>query len=242
MTRSAWGLLAAVLLWQAAPVPAAAVAPAWVPPTPAQLSAAVAAAHAPEAVSYARTNLRRPGRPEPAGITVEDKGTPAYTLDPAFVRGDAPGPAAVLAYVAVVARTGDGRVTTIQATPAVAGHPESGWHAGSALSGDDEVRLAAELHPGTVLLSEPQINGWYELGDGGVRLLRASLPQNPVGALVPLGEYQRQVHDRYADKQPGAARLAGPPPTPSRPWWLLGVGGAILVAGAAVWARRRQRS
>ncbi|MGW4527321.1 hypothetical protein [Amycolatopsis sp. NPDC004378] len=226
MTRFVVSVLAALLL-----------GPAWVPPTASQLSAAVAAAHTPEAVGYARTNLRRPGQPEPAGISVADTGIPAYTLDPAFVRGETPAPAAVLAYVAVVTRTADGRTTTLQATPAVPGHPESGWHVGSALSGDDEARLAAGLHPGTVLLNEPQINGWYELGPDGVRLLRASLPQNPVGALVPLGEYQRQVHDRYADKQP---QLAGPPPAPSapRPWWLLGV--VPVLAGVVVFVRRRR--
>ncbi|WP_143168546.1 hypothetical protein [Amycolatopsis australiensis] len=228
MTRSAWCVLAAALLGLGSPGAATAVAPVWVPLTADRLAAAVAAAHTPEAIGYARTNLRRPGRPEPAGITVAATGIPAYTLDPAFVRGDGTGPAAVLAYVAVVARAADGRTTTIEATPAAAG-----WRVTTALSGDDETRLARELRPGTVLLSEPQINGWYELGPGGVRLLRASLPQNPVGALVPLTEYQHQVHDRYADKQPGAAR------SPAWPWW--SAAGAA-VAAAAVFGLRRLRT
>ncbi|MCR6489781.1 hypothetical protein M8542_43915 [Amycolatopsis sp. OK19-0408] len=238
MTRSAWVVLAAVLLGLGTPVRAVAATPAWVSPTTAELTAAVAAAHTPQAVSYARTNLRRPGRPEPAGITVADNGIPAYSLDPAFVRGGGAGPAAILAYVAVVARTDDGRVTTIQARPVLAGRPDSGWRVGSALSGDDEAQLVRRLSPGSVLLSEPQINGWYELGARGVRLLRASLPQSQVGALVPLSEYQHQVHDRYAARQPG---LAGPPShSSSPPWWLFGLAAAAAVIAVIVGLRRRR--
>ncbi|NBH12127.1 hypothetical protein [Amycolatopsis sp. SID8362] len=230
MTRPARLVVAAVLLGLSVSGPAA---PAWQPPTDAQLSAAVTAAHTPRALSFARTNLRRPGQPEPAGIVVANTGIPAYTLSPAFVR-DGSGPAARLRYVAVVARTADGRSGTIQSAP-VAGRPDSGWQVDSVLSGDDETQLSRQLRPGTVLLNEPQINGWYELGEDGVRLLRASLPQTPVGAFVPLREYQRQVHSRYADKQ-SAGPVATRPPV--RPWWLLG-SAAIIVVVAAAFARHR---
>lgn len=242
MARSAWSVVAMAVLALGVPSPAAAAAPAWEPTTASQLSAAVVAAHTPRALGYARTNLRRPGQPEPAGITVADTGIPAYTLAPAFVR-DGTGPAAVLRYVAVVARTPDGRTSTIEAAPSTAGRPDSGWRVDSVLSGDDETRLARQLHPGTVLLNEPQINGWYELGATGVRLLRASLPQSAVGAFVSLADYQRQVHDRYADKQvaahPAAAPAAGS--TLAR-WWPAGAAAVIVAAAAAAMtARRRHR-
>lgn len=241
MARSAWCVVAAALLGLGVCSPATAGVPAWEPPTSAQLSAAVSAAHTPRAFSYAQTNLRRPGRPEPAGITVAETGIPAYTLAPAFVHNGT-GPAALLQYVAVVARTADGRTSTIQAAPSVPGRPDSGWRVDSVLSGDDETQLTRQLAPGTVLLNEPQINGWYALDANGVRLLRASLPQNPVGTLVPLHDYQRQVYARYADKHPLKPTAATTIQTSSRPWWLVGAL-AVVAAVAAVWtvARRRRR-
>jgi hypothetical protein len=171
---------------------------------------------------------------------VADTGVPAYTLDPAFVRGHGGGRVAVLEYVAVVARAQDGRTATIQAAP----DAQAGWRVGSVLSGDDETRLATGLRPGAVLLDEPQINGWYELSAAGVRLLRASLPQTPVGEFVPLASYQRQVHDRYADKQPGSQyqRDGGlgfaqhpEPAAPGTPgWWWLATAAAVVLLVAAV--------
>jgi hypothetical protein len=228
---------------------ASAAQPAWVPLPAAQVAAAVTAAHSAQAISFARTNFRRPGQPDPGVITVADTGVPAYTLDPAFVRGEGAGRVAVLEYVGVVARAQDGRTATIQAAP----DPEAGWRVGSVLSGDDETRLAGRLQPGAVLLDEPQINGWYALSAAGVRLLRASLPQTPVGAFVPLPDYQRQVHDRYADKQPGSQYqrngglgFAQHPETGASGtagWWWIGVAGVlVLLVVAAFVVVRRARS
>ncbi len=243
MTRSAVKVLTAVLLALAGTAGSGAAAsaapPAWVPLPAAQVAAAVTAAHSAEAISFARTNFRRPGQPDPGVITVADTGVPAYTLDPAFVRGDSAGRVAVLEYVAVVAHAQDGRTATIQAAPGAAG-----WRVGSVLSGDDETRLATRLPAGAVLLDEPQINGWYALGADGVRLLQASLPQTPVGAFVPLADYQRQVHDRYADKQPGSQYQRGgglgfaQHPETAAPatsgWWWLGLAGVVVVLLAVV--------
>ncbi|MDT7797087.1 MAG: hypothetical protein QOI78_520 [Actinomycetota bacterium] len=249
MTRSATKVLTAVVLALAAPAGFGAVAsaapPAWVPVPAAQVAAAVTAAHSDRAISFARTNFRRPGQPDPGVITVADTGVPAYTLDPVFVRGDGDGRVAVLEYVAVVARAQDGRTATIQAAP----DAQAGWQVGSVLSGDDETRLATRLPAGAVLLDEPQINGWYALSADGVRLLQASLPQTPVGVFVPLANYQRQVHGRYADKQPGSRyqRDGGlgfaqhPEPaaagTSGRWWFGLAV---LLVIVFVVWFARRK--
>lgn len=245
MTRSATRVLTAVVLTLAGSAgfgaAASATQPAWVPVPAAQVAAAVTAAHSDRAISFARTNFRRSGQPDPGAITVAATGVPAYTLDPAFVRGDGAGRVAVLEYVAVVARAQDGRTATIQAAP----DARAGWRVGSVLSGDDETRLATRLRPGAVLLDEPQINGWYELGTGGVRLLQASLPQTPVGEFVPLASYQRQVHDRYADKQPGSQyqRDGGlgfaQHPEAVAPgmsgWWGIGVAAVVLLAVLTAW-------
>ncbi|SHG25647.1 hypothetical protein SAMN05444320_107210 [Streptoalloteichus hindustanus] len=236
-------------------VTAVAASPVWVDPSAEQVSAAVTAAHSTEAIGYARSNFRRPGHPDPGAITVGTTGTPVFTLDPAFVRGENTGPAAVLAYVAVVAHAQDGSAATIQVTPESPGRPDTKWRVDTVLSGDDEHQLTSQLSAGAVLLNEPQINGWYALGKDGVRLLRASMPQSPVGALVPLDAYQRQVRDRYADKQPqfqnprdGESGLAQPRPT-SPPAaqaehgtsglvpWIAG-GSVLLLLGAAYLVRR----
>ncbi|MFG1647800.1 hypothetical protein ACGFMK_46575, partial [Amycolatopsis sp. NPDC049252] len=160
-------------------------------------------------------------------------------------RGEGGGRVAVLEYVAVVARAQDGRTATIQAAP----DAQAGWQVGSVLSGDDETRLATRLPAGAVLLDEPQINGWYALSADGVRLLRASLPQTPVGAFVPLPDYQRQVHDRYADKQPGSQYqrdgglgFAQHPETAvagTSGWWWAGLAGLLVVVLIVWWARRK---
>jgi hypothetical protein len=221
---------------------------------PAELSSAVAAARTPQAVSIARTNLGQRGFPEPATVAVAGSGIPAYTLDPGFVRGDPGAPAGRLAYVAVVATAPDGRRATIQATP----DPVAGWAVGGVLSGDDENRLGKELPPGGVLLNEPQINGWYALTADGVRLLQASLPQNPAGQLIPLADYQRQVHARYADKFAGSdyqreGKIGFVQPTPAPPhanpagrstgdlaWWGAGAVGVLLAAAVAALRRHRR--
>ncbi|MCU1681278.1 MAG: hypothetical protein JWQ81_2017 [Amycolatopsis sp.] len=242
-------------------IPTAALAdtPAQVQPlSPAEVSAAVKAAHAPGAISYAKTNFRQNGHPDPATLAVAGSGFVAYTLNPDFVRGIPGAPAGIFDYVAVPVTAPDGRTATIQATVDPA-DPSHSWTVSSVLSGDYEKTLSAKLSPGAALLGEPQINGWYELTGNGVRLLQASLPQTPVGQLVPLADYQRQVHDRYADKLPGStyqqnggigfkqnpAPAAPAPAAPSNTSGYLGIGAAALVVliGAVVLvARGRKRA
>ncbi|MFC9251612.1 hypothetical protein [Amycolatopsis thailandensis] len=171
-----------------------------VAPSAGDLAAAVSVAAQPDAIGLARSNFRQVDHIEPRRITMGEKGFPVYTLNPDFVRGVAGAPAGMLRSVAVTATADSGQKATLQAMPEGPGK----WVAASVFSGNDEETLSGRIRPGSVLLNEPQINGWYELRPDGVVLLQASLPQSPVGKLVPLSEYQRNVHGRYADKMPGS--------------------------------------
>lgn len=160
----------------------------------------MAAAHSQVAISLARSNLRQVSRVNATTLQIGKTGIPAYILDPDFVREIKGAPAGVLDYIAVTAAAPQGTAVTMQVVPDRSG----GWHVRSVISGTDEVQLRKQISPDDVLLFEPQINGWYDLGAGKVRLLRASLPQQPVGQWVSLAIYQKQVHSRYADKLPGS--------------------------------------
>ncbi|WP_344431383.1 hypothetical protein [Amycolatopsis minnesotensis] len=170
------------------------------PPSPADVDAAVHAAATPQAISFAKTNFRQVNHIDPDRVSVAGRGTPVYVLNPDFVRGRTGVPAGVLQYIAVTATAPGGEVTTLRSTPEKPG----AWTVASAISGNDEEVLSKRLRPGSVLLNEPQINGWYELTSTGVVLLQASLPQSPVGGFLSLADYQGQVHTRYADKMPGS--------------------------------------
>lgn len=225
-----------------------------VPPSPSDLDAAVRAAATPHAISFAKTNFRQVSHIDPDRVSVAGKGTPVYALNPDFVRGRTGVPAGVLQYIAVTATASGGETATLRSTPKSAG----AWKVASAISGNDEEVLSKRLRPGSVLLSEPQINGWYELTPTGVVLLQASLPQSPVGGFLPLADYQRQVHERYADKMPGSdyqknggigfKQNVATPAEPSAdngtsPLFAAGIAGAaVLVAlGGALALRHRAR-
>ncbi|MFJ8911495.1 hypothetical protein [Amycolatopsis sp. NPDC102389] len=221
-----------------------------VPPSDGDLAAAVRVAGQPDAIGLARSNFRQVDHVEPQQITMGDKGIPVFTLNPDFVRGVEGAPAGVLRSVAVTATADSGQKATLQAMPEGPGK----WVAASVFSGNDEETLSAKLKPGSVLLNEPQINGWYELGPDGVVLLQASLPQSPVGKFVPLSDYQREVHGRYADKLPGSAyqrdrgigfAQAAPPPVDTG--IPVAIVAGLITAGVAglgvvlfaVWRKRR---
>ncbi|WP_352231542.1 hypothetical protein [Actinokineospora sp. NBRC 105648] len=235
--------LTAVALSFTTPASASAALP---PPSPADFAAAVEAARTPAAIGVARTNFRQVHGVEPKTVAVADHGVAAYVLNPDFVRGVPGAPAGVLQYIAVTATADTGVRATLRANPEGAGH----WTVGSVFSGDDEEALSARLGKDSVLLNEPQINGWYELTPSGVVLLQASLPQSPVGTPLPLAEYQRQVQSRYGDKLPGStyekehkigftqAEVAPPADRSTAVWWLSAGGLAVLVL-AAVLLRRR---
>ncbi|MBB5851129.1 hypothetical protein ACFQ05_37535 [Amycolatopsis umgeniensis] len=221
-----------------------------VPPSADELAAAVRVAGQPDAIGLAKSNFRQVDHIEPQQITMGEKGFAVYTLNPDFVRGIAGAPAGVLRSVAVTATADSGQKATLQAMPESPGK----WVAASVFSGNDEETLSGRLKPGSVLLNEPQINGWYELGPDGVVLLQASLPQSPVGKLVPLSEYQREVHGRYADKLPGSdyqrdrgIGFAQAVPLPADTGLPVSIVAGLIAAGVAgtglvlfvVWHKRR---
>ncbi|GAA1349891.1 hypothetical protein [Saccharothrix algeriensis] len=240
----------AVVLALALPCSPASAREAVPPPSPADFAAALDAARAPAAISFAKTNFRQVHGIEPSAVAVADRGVAAYVLNPDFVRGVAGAPAGVLQYIAVTATADSGARATLRADRQGAG----GWQVGSVFSGDDEETLSKRLRPDSVLLNEPQINGWYELTATGVVLLRASLPQTPVGEFVPLARYQEQVRSRYGDRLPGsspdrdrgigftgpdaAAQADGGPSAAVVGW---SAGGAVLVLALAVALLRRRR-
>ncbi|KAA2260944.1 hypothetical protein F0L68_19285 [Solihabitans fulvus] len=170
---------------------------------------------------------------------------PVYQLGKDFVAGVAGAPIGDLAYVAVPARTGDGATATLW-TARQAGS----WQVVNIASGDREFSFAGALPAGSFLLHEPQIDAWYAVSGGVVRVL--DVPGVATGTVYGLADYQRAVADRYADKQPGSAyarqgRAGGfdvlsgrdAPTSPGQPAgapaWLpfLLLGGGLLVAGAA---------
>ncbi|XGP75510.1 hypothetical protein V5P93_003022 [Actinokineospora auranticolor] len=214
-------------------------------PSSAEYAAALNAARDPSAIGFAKTNFRQVTGADPASVTVADHGVAAYVLNPDFVRGDADAPAGVLQYIAVTATADNGTRATLRATPDAPGT----WVVGSVFSGDDEDVMSKRLSPDSVLLNEPQINGWYELRPTGVVLLQASLPQNPVGALIPLAEYQKQVNHRYGDKLPGSdyekRKGIGFDRTPPAEGWstaavvLTTIGAAVVLAATFFFWRRR---
>jgi len=248
--------IAAVALLSAGSAEAAGAS--WVAtPSPQDVAAAVHAAGTDRALSFATSNFRQVDHADPGRITVASKGIPVYTLDVGFVTGTPGAPAGVLRSIAVTATAANGAKATLRAAPDQAA--PGGWTVGNVLSGNDEETLSARLRPGSVLLNEPQINGWYDLSPDGVVLLQASLPQTPVGQFVPLADYQRQVHDRYADKLPGSKYQKGGgvgfqqniprtvPQADAGPGGpvtigLTVLGGAVLLgAGFVVWRRAKGR-
>ncbi|MEU4805379.1 hypothetical protein [Actinosynnema sp. NPDC023587] len=245
---SVLALTALALVLSGAPASAREAIP---PPSPEDFAAALDAARTPAAISFAKTNFRQVHGTEPGTVTVADHGVAAYVLNPEFVRGVPGAPAGVLQYIAVTATADDGKRATLRADPQGTGS----WAVGSVFSGNDEETLNQRLQRGSVLLNEPQINGWYELGPTGVVLLQASLPQSPVGAFVPIAEYQEQVRARYGDKLPGsdyqkdqgigfpqqdAAPPAAAPPATTGSGWPIAGAAALLVLAAALVVRRRQ--
>ncbi|WP_026425616.1 hypothetical protein [Actinokineospora inagensis] len=221
------------------------------PPTPADFAAAMTAAKSDSALSYAKTNFRQAHGTDPATVTVADRGVPVYVLNPAFVAGTQGAPAGVLQYIAVTATANTGETATLRAAPESPGT----WAVGSVFSGNDEETLSARLRPDAVLLSEPQINGWYELSSTGVTLLQASLPQSPVNQFLSLAEYQKQVKSRYGDKMPGSTYekehgigfARGDAPPPAAPGLstvaivFIVIGGVVVLAVAGVLVLRRRR-
>lgn len=171
------------------------------------------------------------------------------TLNPAFVTGTSKD-VATFGYVAVHARSATGQDASVWMK-----RQGDTWKAINVTTGTEEITYPAQAGADTVF-TEPQINAWYRLHDGKVLPLN-DVARTSVGANgVTLAGYQRLVHDKYADKQPGSAYAndrklggyspaAGQSPLPDNDTglgWLAVPGAAVVMAGAAgvVMVRRRR--
>ncbi|GHG07007.1 hypothetical protein GCM10017567_24190 [Amycolatopsis bullii] len=174
---------------------------------------------------------------------------PVYEPTAAFVAGKSDVPA-VLAYVAVPARTGDGTAATVWAE-----RQGPAWAVVNVASGDYE-RQYAQAATGGYLLHEPQVNAWYAVHGDTVTVLDGSVTGFAAGTKLSLADYRAALHERYADKLPGSAYdrdgagggyggreravpAADPGDVPALPFVLGGV--LVLVAGAAAVPRLRRR-
>jgi hypothetical protein len=127
----------------------------------------------------------------PASVSTEE--VPVYYLAADFVQSGRL-PVAILQYKAKTATGPDGRVATVWT---------AGGQVANVASGDDESRYAKTAGAGATIFREPQVNAWYTLrGDNVVPLNESARATVGIGAKV--AEYQRLVHAKYADKQPGS--------------------------------------
>ncbi|MEU7749550.1 hypothetical protein [Nonomuraea sp. NPDC049158] len=209
------------------------------PPSAADLQNAHAAAATYEML-VKLADLRFPDsqpRPDgqPSAASVGEKTIPVYEITPAFARGETGAPVGRLSYVAVPARTGDGAPVTVAMTD------DGGWRMLEIASGTQEEQMAAGLSsPDASLLYEPQIDAWYEITGGKIRLLSTSTSAETAPKVYSVADYQARLVSRYADKQAGSdydrQGMAGgyaPSRTPSKPPppWLIPV---VLVVAVAV--------
>ncbi|MFI6811846.1 hypothetical protein ACIBG7_05525 [Nonomuraea sp. NPDC050328] len=213
------------------------------PPSAADLSAAQAA------VAKSRTTLGRffgakggPASDATISSRLADRPVPVYDLNPAFVAGQAP-QIARFAFLSTRARAADGQLASVWTTRT----PSGGWTVSNIASGDDEHKYGSQ--PGTVF-REPQLNAWYALRDGMVVPLNGEATSSVGAAGLPVADYQRLVHERYAAKLPGSSYAAegyaggyGAPtpdgPAPSWPLWLAAGATALALMTAGGFALRR---
>ncbi|MEV8443768.1 hypothetical protein AB0425_40890 [Actinosynnema sp. NPDC051121] len=96
-------------------------------------------------------------------------------------------------------------VNNRQATVMLAQTQGGGWHLAAVRDGDSDVTYAGKAGVGTLVFTEPQIRGWYQLRLLTVEPLNDQARQGLGGrASMSLSEYQQLVKARYADKLPGS--------------------------------------
>ncbi|MFE5771546.1 hypothetical protein ACFQ7O_24655 [Streptomyces sp. NPDC056485] len=126
-------------------------------------------------------------------------------ITPGFVAGTAkplPTEAVKLTQlVSALSTTVNGRNATVVLAPTQGG----GWHLAAIRDGDTDATYAGKATLGTLVFTEPQIRGWYQLKLTTVEPLNDEARQGLGGqASVSLGDYQKLVKARYADKLPGS--------------------------------------
>ncbi|OEJ21279.1 hypothetical protein AR457_36140 [Streptomyces agglomeratus] len=192
------------------------------------------------------------------------QGLPTFTIrdplalneiTPGFVAGTArPLPTEAIKLTQLVSSlstTVNGRTATVMLAPTQGG----GWHLAAVRDGDSDASYAGKATVGTLVFTEPQIRGWYQLKLNTVEPLNDHARQGLNGqASVSLSEYQQLVKARYADKLPGSeydtkGYSSGSSPqhkedgaSASTPLLVGGSGTALALAGGAVVLRRRRRA
>ncbi|WP_031073874.1 hypothetical protein [Streptomyces sp. NRRL WC-3742] len=194
------------------------------------------------------------------------EGLPAFTVkDPlalneitaGFIAGTAlpiPSEVAKLSYlVAALNAPVNGRNATVMLAPTQGG----GWHLAAVRDGDSDATYAGKATAGTLVFTEPQIRGWYQLKLTTVEPLNDQARQGLNGQTsVPLLDYQKLVKARYADKLPGseydttgmssgygiaAQSVKTESASSSTPVLVAGSSAALVFAGGAFALRRRRR-
>ncbi|MEV6976875.1 hypothetical protein [Kitasatospora sp. NPDC093806] len=192
------------------------------------------------------------------------EGLPAFTVQdplalneitPGFVAGTAlpiPTEAVRLSHlVSALDAPVNGRNATVMLAPTRGG----GWHLAAVRDGDSDAAYAGRATAGTLVFTEPQIRGWYQLRLTTVEPLNDQARQGLDGrSSVSLGDYQKLVKARYADKLPGSdydstglssgygAAGKAAPASSSTPVLVGGSGAALALAGGAFALRRRRRT
>ncbi|MEU4212969.1 hypothetical protein AB0F13_23740 [Streptomyces sp. NPDC026206] len=193
------------------------------------------------------------------------QGLPAFTIKdpvalneitPGFVAGTAqPLPTEAIKLTQLVSSlstTVNGRNATVMLAPTQGG----GWHLAAVRDGDSDATYASKATVGTLVFTEPQIRGWYQLKLTTVEPLNDQARQGLGGqASVSLSDYQKLVKARYADKLPGSEydtkgyssgydpKHKGDDASSSTPLLAGGSGAALAaLAGGAVTLRRRRRA
>ncbi|MGW7100091.1 hypothetical protein [Streptomyces sp. NPDC054838] len=199
-----------------------------------------------------------PETPEPC------QGLPSFTIKdpvarneitPGFVAGTAkPLPTEAIKLTQLVSSlstTVNGRNATVMLAPTQGG----GWHLAAIRDGDSDATYAGKATLGTLVFTEPQIRGWYQLKLTTVEPLNDEARQGLGGqASLSLSAYQKLVNARYADKLPGSEydtngyssgygtqRKADEGPS-STLLLASGSSAALALAGGAAVLRRRRRA
>lgn len=153
--------------------------------------------------------------------------------------------------VSSLSATVNGRTATVMLAPTQGG----GWHLAAVRDGDSDATYASKATLGTLVFTEPQIRGWYQLKLSTVEPLNDQARQGLGGRdSASLSDYQNLVKSRYADKLPGteydtkgySSGYSLPSTRSDSPSSTLlvagGSGTALALAGGAAVMRRKRRT
>ncbi|MFF3259050.1 hypothetical protein [Streptomyces sp. NPDC002932] len=217
---------------------------------------------------FLRTPVPTDGGSEPVQTIPETaepcQGLPEFTIKdpvarneitPEFAAGTAqPLPTEAIKLTQLVSSlsaTVNGRTATVMLAPTQGG----GWHLAAVRDGDSDATYASKATLGTLVFTEPQIRGWYQLRLSTVEPLNDQARQGLGGRdSASLSDYQKLVKSRYADKLPGSeydtkgysSGYSLPSTRSDSPSSTLlvagGSGTALALAGGAAVMRRKRRT